>query len=172
MQLDLDALAMRSIEPLFGAIRPATLTAARSGFSPLIHDHAGCLLTRPERWKYRLRGWYCRAGVSACVTACDGRAWPRLMRRWAAAMRARGRGKLAPPLGDQSFLNFLFVTGAAPIRRLAAHMVHHVRRPGEPLDGAAAARAVVLHFPLPCKLAEMRRASAVIASRRANQPAS
>ena len=157
MQLDLDTLALAPVEPLFGAIRPGLFMAARSGYSPLAHQHAGGLMTRRERWSYRVRGWYHRAGVSACVTACDGRTWPRVMRRWSAAMRARGRGRPVPELGDQSFLNFLFVTGAAPIARLPRRLVFHARRPGLPLDHPPAARAAVIHFPLPQKLQEMRR---------------
>lgn len=157
MQMDLDALAVVPLDELFGAIRPGTLMAATSGSSPLIHDHAGGLMTRPERWRYRVRGWYHRAGVSACVTACDGTTWPHVMRRWSAAIRARGRGRPIPLLGDQSFLNFLFVTGAAPIRRLPRRLIYHVRRPGVALDDPSAVRATVLHFPLPRKLEEMRR---------------
>lgn len=157
VQLDLDALAVAPVDRLFDAIRPGALMAARSGYSPLAHEHAGGLLTRRERWRYRVRGWYHRAGVSASVTACDGQTWPRVMRRWAASMRARGRGRPVPSLGDQSFLNFLFVTGAARVQRLPRAMVYHARRPGVPLDDPVAARAVVLHFPLPQKLDEMRR---------------
>lgn len=157
MQLDLDALTVAPVEALFAVIRPGVLMAARSGYSPLVHEHAGGLLARRERWRYRLCGWYHRAGVSACVTACDGEVWPRVMRRWSAAMRGRGRGRPVPALGDQSFLNFLFVTGAAPVRRLPAALVYHARRPGVPLNDPAAARAVVLHFPIPQKLDEMRR---------------
>ena len=157
VQLDLDALAIAPLEAVFDRIRPGTLMAARSGYSPLAHQHAGSLMTRRERWSYRLRGWYHRAGVSACVTACDGRTWPRVMRRWSAAMRARGRGRPAPELGDQSFLNFLFVTGAAPIARLPRRLIYHARRPGVPLNDPDAARATIVHFPLPQKLEEMRR---------------
>lgn len=157
MQLDLDALAVAPLDPLFGTVRPGALTAARSALSPLAHDNAGSVMTRGERWACRLRGWHLRAGVSACVTACEGADWHRLMRRWSAAIRGRGRGRAVPPLGDQSFLNFLFLTGAAPVRRLPAHLVYHVRRPGLPPDDPAARRATVLHFPVPQKLDEMRR---------------
>jgi hypothetical protein len=79
------------------------------------------------------------------------------MRRWSAAIRVRGRGRPVPLLGDQSFLNFLFLTGAARIRRLPRRLIYHVRRPGIRLDDPAAARAAVLHFPIPRKLEEMRR---------------
>lgn len=157
LQLDLDALAVRPLGPLFDAVRPGALSAATSGLTPLCHAHCGQLMTRRERWLYRLRGWDRRRGVSACVTVCDGESFAPLMRRWSAAIRARGRGKPLPELGDQAFLNFLFLTGAAPVLRLPARLIQHVRKPGETVD----ARAVVLHFPLPGKLAEMRRLSRV-----------
>src|SRR5690606_16110727 len=93
MQMDLDALAIAPVDALFHAIRPRTLMAARSGLSPLAHDHAGCLMARPERWRYRLRGWYLRAGVSACVTACHGADWALLLGQWVATIDDRGRGR-------------------------------------------------------------------------------
>ena len=157
MHMDLDTVAVAPAERLFEAIRPGTLMAAPSGDPPLAHEHAGSLMTRAERWKYRLCGGYHRVGVSACVTACHGDAWTKLMRRWAAAIRGRGRGRPIPPLGDQSYLNFLFLTGAARVRRFPPDLIHHVRRPGLPLDDPAAGRAAVLHFPVPNKLEEMRR---------------
>ena len=153
MQLDLDALAVAPLDPLFDAVRPGTLSAATSGLTPLCHAHCGQLLTRRQRWMYRLRGWDRRRGVSACVTACDGRSFAPLMRRWSAAIRAVGRDRPVPELGDQTYLNFLFLTGLAPVHRLPAGLIHHVRAPGEPPPPGAA----VLHFPLPNKLQEMRR---------------
>ena len=163
MHMDLDTVAVAPLEAVFSAIRPGTLMAAPSGDSPLAHEHAGSLMTRAERWRYRLCGGYHRVGVSACVTACHGSDWPRLMRRWAASIRGRGLGRPIPPRDDQSYLNFLFLTGAARVRRFPAHLIHHIRRPGLPLDDAVARRAVVLHFPVPNKLDEMRRWSTFLA---------
>lgn len=161
MQMDLDALAVAPLDSLFAETRPGELCAALSSLPPLDHDQAGGLLTRSERWRYRIRGWEWRRGVSACVTCCDGASWTPLMRRWAAAIRGRGRGRPMPLLGDQSFLNFLFLTGAARVRRLPGHLVHHVRQAELPLPDPAAVRAAVLHFPMPQKLEEMHRRSRV-----------
>ena len=157
MQLDLDALAVAPLDRLFEAARPGTLMAARSGLSPLHPDHAGPMLSRPARWGYRLRGWSLRRGVSACVTVCDGASWGDLMGRWAEAFASVGSGRRTPTLGDQSFLNYLFLTGGARVRRLPGSWIHHFRRPGAPLDDPAAAGATILHFPIPRKLEEMRR---------------
>ena len=159
LQMDLDALAVAPIAPLFEAIRPGVLLASPSRLPPLAADQAGTLLTAGERRRYRALGWGRRPGVSACLTACDGASWPRLMGRWAAAIRSRCRGRPVPPLGDQSFLNVLFLTGAVPVRRFPRGLIHHVRRPGEPLDDPAAVRAAVLHFPTARRLEEMRRRS-------------
>ena len=157
MQLDLDALAVAPLEPLFEAIRPGVLLAARSGSSPLIHGHAGALMSRRARQCCRLRGWGRRAGVSACVTACDGASWHALMRRWSAACRLGSRNRPVPELGDQAFLNWLFVAGIMPVRRLPAESIRHVRRPGENPDDPSIRRAIVLHFPFKERLAEMER---------------
>lgn len=157
IHMDLDTVAVAPAARLFEVIRPDTLMAAPSGDPPLAHEHAGSLMTRGERWRYRVCGGYGRVGVSACITACDGAAFPRLMGRWAAAIRGRGRGRPMPPRADQSYLNFLYLTGAARVRRFPADLIHHVRRPGLPLDDPAARRAAVLHFPVPNKLDEMRR---------------
>lgn len=157
MQLDLDALAVAPLHRLFTYIRPGEMVAARSGLSPLDHEHAGQFMSRMRRWSYRSRGWYHRAGVSACITMCTGSDWPRLMRRWAAAVRVIGRNRPVPQLGDQTFLNFLYLTGAAPIRRLPTSLVFHVKRADIQPSDPAAERAVVVHFPLPDKLRIMQR---------------
>lgn len=157
MHMDLDTVAVAPTERMFDAIRPGALMAAPSGDPPLAHEHAGSLMTRAERWRFRVCGGYHRTGVSACVTACHGADWTVLMRRWAAAIRGRGRGRPIPPRDDQSYLNFLFLTGAARVRRFPPDLIHHVRGPGLPLDDPAARRATVLHFPVPNKLEEMRR---------------
>lgn len=160
MQLDLDALAIAPLAPLLARARAGRLLAARSGWSPLVHDHAGQLLTRPQRWRYRLAGWSIRAGVSACVTLCHAGDWIRIMRRWAAGFRARPLPR-PPQLGDQAYLNWLFLTGALPVHRLPGTWVHHLRTPGEPSTDPAQRRATILHFPIPNKLREMRRLSRV-----------
>jgi hypothetical protein len=160
MQLDLDALAMAPVHALFDAIRPATLMAAQSGLPPLAHEQAGNLMTRPERWRYRVRGWYRRPGVSACVTVCNGADWPRLMECWVQAIDERGNGRPVPLLGDQSFLNLLFLTGHAKVRRLPKSLVYHVRKPDLPMDHPLATQATILHFPLKDRLPVMQRWSA------------
>lgn len=162
MQMDLDALAVAPLDPLFEAMQPDALMAAPSRMGPLAEEQAGSLLTRCERWMYRARGWHRREGVSACVTGCYGSDWTRLMRRWAAAIRVRGRSRPVPQFGDQSFLNFLLLSGAARVQRLPPHLVYHVRQPGSVFHDPAAARAVVWHFPIlptPQRLEEMRRSS-------------
>lgn len=158
MQLDLDALAVAPLGPLLAQCHPGRLTAARSGWSPLVPAHAGGLLSRAERWRCRSLGWSWRAGVSASVTICSGEDWTWIMRRWAASFRARRRAQ-PPPLGDQSYLNWLFVTGAVPMRRLEPRWVRHLRRAGRPAADPQLRGATILHFPIPDKLSEMRRLS-------------
>lgn len=160
MQLDVDALAVRPVEPLFAGPRETALRAAPSGLAAMDPLHAHRLVGGPARlWYGRVLGWRRRLGVSACCTSCTGEQWPRLMGEWAAAIRRHGR-RPAPVLGDQSFLNLLYVTRRIGIRALPPGAIHHVY--GEPdAEGEAAERARVLHFPNARKLEMMKQMSVV-----------
>ena len=157
MQLDLDALAMRPLDPLFESMSNESLSAAPSRLTPLDPMHAGPLLSRPRRvWK-RWLGWDRRAGLSASVTGGLYQPWQRAMRAWATAIR-KHRGT-PPPLGDQSFLNLLLIRGSASLTAFPAGLIHHVGHEESPSLPAAEA-ASVLHFPFPDRLVAMRLAVA------------
>ena len=160
MQLDVDTLTVRPVEPLFAGPGETALRAAPSGLTPLDPMHARSLLRRPARlWYGRVLRWNGRLGVSACLTSCTGEHWPRLMGQWAAEIRHH-EGKPTPILGDQSFLNLAHMTGRIKIAPLPAGSIHHVREEAE-MEGDAAERASVLHFPNARKLDMMKEMSLV-----------
>ena len=160
MQLDVDTLSVRPVEPLFAGLGETALRAAPSGLTPLDPMHARFLLQRPARlWYGRVLRWNGRLGVSACLTSCAGEHWPRLMGQWAAEIR-RHEGRPTPILGDQSFLNLAYMTGRMEIASMPAGSIHHVREEAE-MEGQAAERATVLHFPNARKLDMMKKMSLV-----------
>ena len=158
MQLDVDALAVRPIEALFAGAADVGLRAAPSGFSPLHPMHARWLVRRHTRlWYGRVRGWDHRLGVSACLTSCTAERWHQSMGAWAALIRRHGERPM-PILGDQSFLNLLYMTGKAGIRLVEDGAVLHVRDERD-MESGPAEEARVLHFPNPRKLAMMKQMS-------------
>lgn len=159
MQLDADTLAMRSIEPLFARPGDTTLRASPSGLTVI--ENAAPVLSRVERfWYGRVRGWHDRPGVSACLTSCTGEQWNRLMGPWAAAIRRHNARGSQAPIGDQGFLNLLYMKGEVSVTPLPAGLIYHVRGETD-LYGGAAEQAHVLHFPNPWKLEFMKRRSLV-----------
>jgi hypothetical protein len=162
LQLDLDALARHSLEPLFRGIRSGELRVAPSMLPVGGPHHAGHAWGPVRRfWLGRVRGWDRRPGVSASVNGCSGGDWDMVMGSWAGVIeRDRSRGVPLPELGDQAYLNELHGRRVVPMRRYGPGEVHHLRvddeAPRERIDGAR-----VLHFPLPEKLERMREWSRV-----------
>ena len=138
MQMDLDLLAVRDINPLFP--RDTRLWAAPSNATALDYRHAWTLLPLWRRRAHRYFGWRIdEPGVSACVVASATATWEKNFGAWARLIRAHGTRKI-PRLADQSFLNLLYFTQRVPMARWPAEAICH-------RDWDAASDARLLHFP-------------------------
>ncbi|MEM6560409.1 MAG: hypothetical protein AAF656_02310 [Planctomycetota bacterium] len=157
MQLDLDVLAQRDVTPLFA--RGEKLRAAASGAAVFARAHARSIMTKAEAASAVLRRPRLakRRGISSCAFSCLGSTWHGQMSAWAELIRERRDRFPLPSLSDQSYLNLAWLLGVLDAESMPAeHVVHG--------NWSAAADPILLHFPVPGRLAKMRDHATIISA--------
>lgn len=124
LQLDIDIIAVKDIEPLFP--RGNAMWVTWSNFGALGWEHARHIMPRWRYGLYRLNPKTRHTpGVSACFVGCKGEHYHDYLERWTRLMRDGEAKYPTPHLREQSYLNLAWLKSLFPMEIVGRDKFQH-----------------------------------------------